>query len=375
MGQKPDGEQEVVIVTGSSGLIGHATASRFVEDYDVMGFDRIKAPHPPPETEYIVFCDLTSPESVRQAMREVRNLRGDLIASVIHLAAYYDFSGEPSPLYEEVTVKGTQRLLEELENFTVEQFIFSSTMLVHAPCQPGRKIDEDWPLDPKWAYPQSKVRTENVIRENSGDIPIVLLRIAGVYNDFCHAVPLAQQMARIRERDITATVYPGDLTHGQSFMHLSDLVDALKVMVDRRADLPPETIMLLGEDEVVSYGELQREFARLLLGEDDWQTHHIPKPLAKTGARLQDTALAEAITGEEAFIKPWMIDIADDHYDLDISRARKLLDWQPQHSLRESLPEMASTLKHDPAAWYEKNGLQAPQQTKQDETEQEMADA
>jgi hypothetical protein len=44
-------------------------------------------------------------------------------------------------------------------------------------------------------------------------------------------------------------------------------------------------------------------------------TPQIPKSPAKAGAWLQDQ-----IPGEEPFIKPWMIDLADDHYALDIHR-------------------------------------------------------
>ena len=54
-----------------------------------------------------------------------------------HLAAYDDFSGEPSPKYDEVTVRGTERLLRRLEPFQIEPFVFSTTMVVHAPCEPG----------------------------------------------------------------------------------------------------------------------------------------------------------------------------------------------------------------------------------------------
>jgi len=354
-------QQPVVLITGSSGLIGYATACRFVRDYDVMGFDRVGPPHPPPETEYVLDCDVTSDDSVRHALAEVRRLRGDRIASVIHLAAYYDFSGEPSSLYDEVTVRGTQRLLRALQDFQVEQFIFSSTMLVHAPCEPGERINEDWPLEPKWDYPQSKVETERLICAERGEIPVVMLRISGVYNDFCHSIPLAHQMQRIHERQITGKVFPGDITHGQSFLHLDDLVDALQLTVVRRAQLPPETVILLGEPETLSYDELQREFGRLIHGpETEWETHQIPKTLAKTGAWFQDLAPVEAVTGAEPFIKPWMIDLADEHYALDISRARQLLGWEPKHSLRATLPKMAAALQADPLDWYRKNNLEAP---------------
>jgi nucleoside-diphosphate-sugar epimerase len=52
-----------------------------------------------------------------------------------------------------------------------------------------------------------------------------------------------------------------------------------------------------------------------------------------------------------------MIDLADDHYELDISRAKKLLDWEPKRSLEETLPIMIKDLKDDPNEWYQFNGL------------------
>jgi len=126
-------------------------------------------------------------------------------------AAYYDFSGEPSDKYEQITVRGTERLLNGLADFRVEQFVFSSTMLVHAPCQPGQRINEDWPLEPKWDYPASKLRTEELILDQHGSMPVVVLRIAGVYDDACHSIPLAHQIQRIYEHKLTSRVFPGDI--------------------------------------------------------------------------------------------------------------------------------------------------------------------
>jgi nucleoside-diphosphate-sugar epimerase len=112
-------------------------------------------------------------------MERVRYAYGNHIASVIHLAAYYDFSGEPSPLYEQITVRGTERLLRAVKSFDVEQFVFSSSMLVHAPCEPGERITEDSPLLPKWDYPKSKVETEHLLREQHGDDRSRAARTAG----------------------------------------------------------------------------------------------------------------------------------------------------------------------------------------------------
>ena len=85
--------------------------------------------------------DLTQDESLHRGLKAIRELHGNHLASVIHLAAYYDFSGAPSPLYDEITVRGTERLLGMLQDFEVEQFIFSSTHLVHAASPPGKRIN------------------------------------------------------------------------------------------------------------------------------------------------------------------------------------------------------------------------------------------
>jgi 2-alkyl-3-oxoalkanoate reductase len=133
-------KQKLVIVTGGSGFIGKAVCRAFVgEGYAVVGFDRPDALQPQPGVTNIL-CDVTSEDSVAQAVSSVLRDFAQPIASVIHLAAYCDFSGEPSPLYERVTVEGTKRLLRLLGTAHPEQFVFSSTMLVHAPCEPGQRI-------------------------------------------------------------------------------------------------------------------------------------------------------------------------------------------------------------------------------------------
>ncbi|MDP1860542.1 MAG: NAD(P)-dependent oxidoreductase [Gemmatimonadaceae bacterium] len=352
-------ERRIIVVTGSSGRIGDAVMRRMAgRSYDVVGFDR-KAPSPPPPNCTSLSVEITSDESVRDGLRTVREHHGSHVASVIHLAAYYDFFGKPSPKYDEITVQGTGRLLRELraQDFQVEQFIFSSTMLVHRPGEPGEFITEEWPLEPTWAYPESKVRTEQLIRDERGDIPAVLLRISGVYDDLTHSIPLAQQIQRINERDFTSRLYSGSTAHGQSFVHMDDLVDAIEQVVERRAALAPELALLIGEPEALSYDELQHTIARLIRGSSH-ETIEIPgalAPLAKAGAWVLDH-----LPGQEGFIKPWMIDRANDHYALDITRARSLLDWEPKRSLRETLPKMVAALKADPLGWYRENGLEPP---------------
>lgn len=348
--------KELIVISGSSGRISNALIRQLAEDrYEIVGLDDGKPPYPPPPA-HTVQLDLESDASIQQALDQVRADYGQRIAAFVHLAAHYSFDGEPSPKYQTVNVRGTQRLLRGLQSFEVEQFIYSSSMLVHAPRPPGELINEDSPLQPKWEYPQSKLAAEEIIRRDHGRIPFAILRIAGVYDDLCHLPALAEQIARIYERKLISHVFPGDSTHGQASIHMDDLVAAMIKLIAKRHELPLQQTLLLGEPETPSYADLQHEIALLIHGEE-WETHEIPKIIAKTGAWLEQVALPKE---EEPFIKPWMIDLADDHYALDIRRACAALDWEPRHRLMATLPAIIHALKEDPPAWYKANKLEIP---------------
>ena len=361
------GAPEIVLITGASGFIAAALIARLGERYTVVGLDRAGPPDPPPPAAAVAI-DLGSDEAVRAALEEVRARYGARIASVIHLAAYYDITGKPNPLYDKVTVQGTRRLIDGLQSFEVEQFVFASTMLVHKPtATPEERISEESPIGASWAYPQSKVDTEALLHERHGNIPVVFLRAAGVYDDDGRSAFLAQQISQIYEHRLISHFYPGMLCAAQSSVHREDLADAVVRLVDRRHDLPSELPLLVGEPDPPGYAEIQDIVGEALHGEG-WKTIRIPQPLAKAGIILQNEAL-----GSDDFIQPWMIDSSNDHYILDISRARSLLGWEPKHSLRDTLPAIVAALKRHPRAWYRNNKLNENLVAWDEEPEAELA--
>jgi len=348
-------DRPIVVMTGCNGLIGQAVARRLASDYHLIGLDVSEPPADTPvhDTRY---ADLTSAMSVRQALDHIRDHHGAGITSVIHMAAYYDFTGEPSPLYDRITVHGTERLLVGLRDggFDVGQLVLTSTILVHAPVPPGDQIDEDSPLEPRWAYPKSELRTEHVIRHEHGDIPFVLLRIAGVYTDYGRQPTLVHLIERIRRQDLTGFFFPGDNRAGQSLVHLEDAADAIVRAVDRRESLPRDVAILIGEPEPPSYRGLQEAIGELVWGRE-WPTVRLPDAVAEARAWLP-----KRTHGTDPFVRPFMIELADDHYGLDVSRAEKLLGWKPRHHLMEELPRIVENLRRDPARWYRENGLAVP---------------
>lgn len=345
-------DRPIVLITGSSGLIGSALGLALDRTCRVVGFDNNGPPHPPDDFEWLS-VDLTSDESVQNAFHILETRVGRRIESVFHFAAYYSFSGEESDLYEKVTVQGTKRLLHQLQRFDVGQLVFSSSMLVHKPTAPGERISEVSPVEGTWAYPNSKIEVEKILAKSNPNIPKVIMRIAGVYNDYCHSIPIAHQIERIYEKQLTGILYPGDVNVGQTFLHLDDLIDACISVSKKRNELPDPFTVLIGEETAASYKEIQETISQELYGESAL-IEPIPKPIAKAGAWVQDKI-------GDTFIKPWMIDRVDDNYELDISRAKIFLDWQPKHHVLETIPLMIHHLKEDPESWYKANKLVTPE--------------
>lgn len=348
------GDKPVVVVTGASGLIGTRLIDKISNSYSCVALD-VK-PMPAGFQASWIECDLTNDSSTVGALNKIKEQYGDRIASVVHLAAYYDFSGKPSPLYDKLTVAGTDRLLKALRDFHVEQFAFSSSLLVMKAASEGETLRESSPVEAEWDYPRSKLKAEKVINETRGDIPCVILRIAGVYDNHCNSIPIAQQIKRIYEKDFESYFFPGNPNHGQAFIHLDDLVDCLAKTIEQRGSLDKHELFLIAEPEIMSYGELQDRIGMLIHGKE-WPTIRIPKTVAKAGAWVKEKVAGE----EETFIKPWMVDLADAHYPVSIDRTRQKLNWEPAHQLKTTLRNMIHFLLEDPRSWYEENNLPAPE--------------
>src|SRR3546814_14726915 len=73
------------------------------------------------DTDYPVLeADLTDEASIADALARIGSEHGRRIASVVHLAAFFDFSGEDKPQYQAVNVDGSRNLMRALQPFEVE---------------------------------------------------------------------------------------------------------------------------------------------------------------------------------------------------------------------------------------------------------------
>ena len=354
----------VVLITGAAGKLGQSLANALQRDFRIAGLDRSSRDSGQPGEFPIFAADFSSAPAIELALHRFKYQFGERIASVLHLVAYYDFSNDDNPLYRSVNIEGTRHLLRALQAFKVEQFVYASSMLVHAPCRPGERIDETQPIAPSWAYPKSKALAEAVVREEHNNIPYLNLRLAGIYDEQTMVPTLARQMARIYERDFQSYFYSGSPLVGQAMLHRLDMNDAFCLAIEKRHTLPHALDLLIGEDYAMGFDEVQDDLGKLIHGEQDWPTLVVSKPVAAAGAwalaKLEPAIPDEIDRGEVPFVKPFMVALADDHYALDTRKARQILGWEAQHRLKDELPAMVQAMKHKPVAWYARHGIPLP---------------
>src|SRR3712207_181070 len=80
----------IILITGATGNLGRSLGKVFNCEYRTVGLDRATEGADFP----VLQVDFTSDASMELALRKFRDEFGTRIASVIHLVAYFDFTGE-----------------------------------------------------------------------------------------------------------------------------------------------------------------------------------------------------------------------------------------------------------------------------------------
>lgn len=194
-----------ILVTGATGLVGARLLPRLVAaGMDCRALMRNGKDAPAGVTA--VAGDLLDPASLVQAVRGV--------SAIIHLAAV--FRSPDTDLIWKSNFEGTRNLIAAAKaHAPAARFIMSSTSNVYDPdsSHPGR---EDDAIDPKPAYPASKVAAENELRASGLNWSIQ--RFAFVYGDSDGHLEMlpraaidagwhpAQKMSMVHHRDIATAM-------------------------------------------------------------------------------------------------------------------------------------------------------------------------
>ena len=291
----------LILVTGGAGFIGANLLRQLDFSHDVRVLDNLVMGSQellPDRDVDFVEGDIRDPDAVARAVKGV-----DL---VIHLAAFgsvVDSVSDPVENFE-INVRGTFEVLRGAADAGVERVVFASTGgAIMGDQEPP--IDENslpWPISP---YGASKLCGEAYMHAFAGSFGIrpVALRFANVYGPYsAHKKGVVTRFIRAALAGGAFEIY-GDGSSTRDYLHVEDLCRGIVAAAD--SDLSDEVLHLAsGQETAID------ELARLILGlaGSDVDVVHHPK---RTGEVERNFARAD--------------------------RAREVLGWTPQLSLREGM--------------------------------------
>ena len=230
-----------ILVTGGAGYIGsHVVKLLGERGYDVLTYDNLSTGH-----EWavlygkLVVGDLADKGKLRRVFEEFRP------DAVMHFAAHIvvpESVREPLKYYRN-NVVNTINLLEVMEEFGVDKFIFSSSAAVYGVPE-EIPVSESAPLRPINPYGETKATVERILRDLSMSgkgfryVSLRYFNVAGAdpegrigfaYPNPTHLIIRAVKAAKgdLRRLEIYGTDYPTpDGTCIRDYIHVTDLAEA-----------------------------------------------------------------------------------------------------------------------------------------------------
>ena len=158
-----------IVVTGASGFVGRLLVTLLRRHHHVVAVDRRAlsasemADHPNVEWYQVDLCDR---EAVEGTMACIAAGGGAQV--LLHLAAYYDYSGEEHPEYQRTNVDALRILLDAARRLSLEHFVFVSSVAACPFSRPGHPITEATPPDGGHIYARTKAAGERMLTEYTG---------------------------------------------------------------------------------------------------------------------------------------------------------------------------------------------------------------
>lgn len=347
----------VVVITGASGFIGSELCLDLARDCEVIALDR-REPSSAlrkagPQIQWHI-TDVADPQHISELFERTRNDFGR-IDFVIHLAAYYDFGTRWVPEYQRTNVDGTACVIDASIHVGVKRLLFASSIAAMEPPSPGAFITEESPCSESLPYAKSKAMGERLVAEATPGLPANILRIAGVFSDWCELPPLYGLIKLWNSVFPPGGIIPGRGESGIPYIHKHDLVRLVRKCILMDPELGPLNVLLASQQGAVTHRQLFPLIRSAAAFSGTHRPVHVPRKMAKTAAWIR-YALG-GISGHRPVERPWMLEFVDRPWNTDTTRTRRLLDWDcsPEFHILNRIPAILNHLKKDPTGWEKRN--------------------
>lgn len=325
-----------VLVTGASGFLGGYVVKELADHgQEVFGAVR-------PSSDLALLnelnvgirrFDLGDPKGMNQTIQGMD--------AVVHLAAYYTFTGRKE-MYQRYNVNATQDLLDACKAEGVERFLYCSSTEAMGPTQ--GVADEDSPMRPEYDYGRSKMQAEELVRKADGKgISCTILRPSGVYGPR-NVDDVSYWFITSYGRSMATKFVVGSGKNQIQFVHAADVAQGFRLALEK--DVAKGRTYIISGERSYSYDEVYSILGEIT-GIPPPKTH-VPALLAK--AMIAPIQAFNKIRGKDAFLfRTSTVDSVTEDRSYSIERAKKELGYHSSFALKDGLAETV--------LWYKEMGL------------------
>jgi nucleoside-diphosphate-sugar epimerase len=319
MGVKGENAMRRVLVTGANGFIGSVLCRELTAfGYPVRGI--VRRPEGMDKVaEAVEYLPVGSLEQDLDWMPLLQD-----VDSVIHLASVAHYLGpmndETVERFFRINVGATQTLAEQAAAVGVRRFIYLSSIKVNGEMTDSQPFSADDPPRPEGVYGESKLRAEQALQAicDEKGMELVIIRPPLVYGP--NVQGNLQRLMRLIDSGIPLPF--GSIDNRRSMIGVRNLCDLIRTCIDHPK--AAGQVFLAADGEGLSTPELVRRLARAT----GRQARLIPFPsvlLMMMGKLIGRGDEMRRLTQS---------------LQVDISKTRDLLQWNPPVGLDEGLKKM-----------------------------------
>ncbi len=344
-----------VVVTGATGFIGRHLIEALHREHQIWALSRsspsLRGVSLPASVRWLP-VDIARTDQLREAVGAIRRVRRPEL--LIHLAGHYDFTGERNPEYLRTNVEGTRNVLEAAGELGVRHVVYASSVAACAFPRLGQVLTEGSPADGDTPYAESKRLGEAMLADYRGVFRSSIVRFGAVYSDWCEYEPLFRFIETWLSRRAQGRILAGNGLSAIPYLHIRDAVDFLRRLLARCEALEDGEVLLASTDGAASHLELFLAATGAHFGERS-RPVFLPDRLCRSGLWLREV-LGRA-TGLYAFERPWMGRMIDLRLEVDASRTRERLGWEPRARLDicRRMPFLVENRKSFGPEWQRRN--------------------
>ncbi len=324
--------RNTILITGATGYLGSALCVGLCHDHNIIGLSLM-----PPSKRLVSAApsvqwekgDVVEPGCLNCIFKASAS-QGNPIDYIIHFAAYMDYGEKWHDEYSNTNVIGTRNMIDVAYEAGVKRLLFAGSIAALEPLHSGGVLTEKSFVYGNIAYSKSKAMGEQLLSHNSNRVRVVILRLGGVFTDWCELPPLFSVMNHW-SKPVVGRMLPGLGNSGFPYIHRKDVVKIVRRIIDMDDLLDRFEILFASPSGCTLHKDLFSVIRRECGPGFSTTPVNIPPLFAKI--ILHAKYITNTLIRKKTYERAWMIKYIDRPLRVDTTYTKNKLNLSPTKGL------------------------------------------